>query len=163
MLNYDEGMPTLIWDLLISNIYVGKRYANGYEVSSKGDTRFSALRAKLFDGRTVEEVYQLDVKGYRADFNNWRWAKGKPSKIEYTLREQQNLYTTIWWKYMQEQKDATRDLILRMQEQETIVLTDMFANGNISQAYSISEILNSYILLKIGFKSSKLKIPEFNL
>ena len=38
---------------------------NGYEVSTKGDDRFSALRAKLNDGRTIEEAYQLDVKGYR--------------------------------------------------------------------------------------------------
>ena len=38
---------------------------NSYEVSSQGDTRFSALNAKLKDGRTIEEAYQLDVKGYR--------------------------------------------------------------------------------------------------
>jgi hypothetical protein len=38
---------------------------NSYEVSTAGDSRFSALNAKLKDGRTIEEAYQLDVKGYR--------------------------------------------------------------------------------------------------
>ena len=38
---------------------------NSYEVSTAGDSRFSALNAKLKDGRTIEEAYQLDIKGYR--------------------------------------------------------------------------------------------------
>lgn len=38
---------------------------NGYEVSSQGDKRFSALYARLKDGRTIEEAYQLDVKNFR--------------------------------------------------------------------------------------------------
>lgn len=41
------------------------RKSNFYEVSSKGDKRFSAFYARLKDGRTIEEAYQLDVKGYR--------------------------------------------------------------------------------------------------
>ena len=46
------------------------RYSpNSYEVSTKGDKRFSALNARLKDGRTIEEAYQLDVKGYRQDVN----------------------------------------------------------------------------------------------
>jgi len=39
--------------------------SNSYEVSTAGDSRFSALNAKLKDGRTIEEAYQLDIKGYR--------------------------------------------------------------------------------------------------
>lgn len=35
----------------------------GYEVSSSGDKRFSALFAKMADGRTIEEHYQCDIKG----------------------------------------------------------------------------------------------------
>jgi hypothetical protein len=31
---------------------------NTYEVSSRGDKRFSALYAKLSDGRTIEQAYQ---------------------------------------------------------------------------------------------------------
>ncbi len=33
----------------------------GYEVSSIGDIRFSALFARLEDGRTIEQHYQCDV------------------------------------------------------------------------------------------------------
>lgn len=48
-----------------------------YEVSTFGDKRFSALNARLSDGRTIEEAYQLDVKGYRKFGNDWRLGKGK--------------------------------------------------------------------------------------
>ena len=36
----------------------------GYECSSKGDKRFSALFATMPDGRTIEQWYQCDIKGY---------------------------------------------------------------------------------------------------
>lgn len=51
---------------------------NNYEVSTKGDKRFSALLAELKDGRTIEEAYQLDIKGYRIVSNDWKIGKGKP-------------------------------------------------------------------------------------
>lgn len=56
------------------------RYAaGGYEVSSRGDRRFSALYARLGDGRTIEQAYQLDVKGYRTTgATDWRVGKGRP-------------------------------------------------------------------------------------
>ena len=50
----------------------------GYELSSHGDKRFSALYARLQDGRTIEEAYQLDVKGYRSSPSDRDWRKGKP-------------------------------------------------------------------------------------
>lgn len=36
----------------------------GYDCSTKGDRRFSALVAKMPDGRTIEQWYQCDVKAY---------------------------------------------------------------------------------------------------
>lgn len=54
---------------------------DSYEVSSNGDKRFSALVARLLDGRTIEEAYQLDVKGYRRLGSDWRLGKGKPPMI----------------------------------------------------------------------------------
>lgn len=33
----------------------------GYEVSTKGDPRFSAFNALLADGRSIEQHYQCDV------------------------------------------------------------------------------------------------------
>lgn len=66
-----------------------RKSQNGFEVSTaaknlsaeQGDKRFSAFNAKLKDGRSIEEAYQLDVKGYRIDGNDWRLGKGKPPKI----------------------------------------------------------------------------------
>ena len=64
--------------------YKWSRYSdNSYEVSSQGDKRFSALFAKLKDGRTIEEAYQLDVKGYRQQSNNWKEGKGKAPIIPF--------------------------------------------------------------------------------
>lgn len=71
---------------------------NGFEVSSaarnlppeKGDYRFSAFNAKLKDGRTIEQAYQLDVKGYRVDGNDWRLGKGKPPKIGIRFEQDQS-------------------------------------------------------------------------
>jgi hypothetical protein len=54
-----------------------RHYTGGYECSSSGDRRFSALSARLRDGRTIEEAYQLDLKGYRKYGNDWRLGKGK--------------------------------------------------------------------------------------
>lgn len=37
---------------------------DGYECSSAGDFRFSAFYAIMPDGRSIEQHYQCDVKGY---------------------------------------------------------------------------------------------------
>jgi hypothetical protein len=39
-----------------------------YEVSTKGDKRFSAFNAILPDGLSIEITYQTKIKGY----NTWR-------------------------------------------------------------------------------------------
>lgn len=50
---------------------------NTYEVSTQGDRRFSAFVARLRDGRTIEEAYQLDIKGYRSFSDDVKYGKGK--------------------------------------------------------------------------------------
>lgn len=50
-------------------MYTWQRY-RGYEVSSKGDKRFSAFNAILSDGRSIEQHYQCDVKGYNIGGTN---------------------------------------------------------------------------------------------
>ena len=39
----------------------GRHSRPGYEVSSKGDKRFSAFFARLPNGKTIEFMYQCDV------------------------------------------------------------------------------------------------------
>lgn len=112
---------------------------NNYEVSSQGDKRFSALNAKLKDGRTIEEAYQLDVKGYRIQGDNWKLGKGKPPINGITKNEQWEQYKILWKQYLNENPNLENDLRNKAKNK---VLTDKFANTEISQARALAEILN---------------------
>ena len=122
------------------DVYRWSRFSNNsYEVSSQGDKRFSALYAKLKDGRTIEEAYQLDVKGYRSKSNNWKEGKGKAPIRNITKEEQWNEYKALWKTYLNENPALLEDLIKNANGK---VLTDKFATTDISQARALSEILN---------------------
>jgi len=134
--------------IIKDNDYKWSRYSdNSYEVSSQGDKRFSALIAKLKDGRTIEEAYQLDVKGYRKQGNNWSLGKGKPPIRNITKEQQWNEYKELWKTYLSENPNLLKDL---QQKAKDKVLTDKFASTDISQARALTEILNeqgnSYII-----------------
>lgn len=107
---------------------------NGYEVSSHGDRRFSALFARLADGRTIEEAYQLDVKGYRSVSNNWRTGKGKPSLRDVDLWTE---YLALWLNWADENPDLIEELKIAAAGK---VLTDKFASSSISQARALDII-----------------------
>lgn len=116
------------------------RYApNGYECSSKGDKRFSALFATLPDGRTLEEAYQLDVKGYRALSDDWRFGKGKPPINDKTPAELFDEYLSLWetWAYENPRLIEELELISRGK-----VLTDRFATSHVNQAHALSVIID---------------------
>lgn len=112
--------------------------ANGYECSSKGDKRFSALFAKLLDGRTIEEAYQLDVKGYRTITNNWRDAKGKQPLNGKTQTELWKEYLALWELWSIENPDLIQELEVLSRDK---ILTDMFATSDVNQAHALSEII----------------------
>lgn len=121
--------------------FLWQRYRHnvGYEVSSAGDTRFSALFARLNDGRTIEQAYQLDVKGYRQRGNDWRLGKGqKPLRKGIDLWAE---YKALWQQWAAENPALMREL-RRAAEDEAGVLTDKFASTKISQARALAEILN---------------------
>lgn len=119
-------------------MWTHSRYSNyGYELSSHGDKRFSALFAKLADGRTIEQAYQLDVKGYRTVSNDWRSGKGKPP-----LDRSIDLYAEylkLWKQWAAENPALIEDLRVRA---EGRVLTDKFASSPVSQARALCDILN---------------------
>jgi len=111
----------------------------GYECSSKGDIRFSAFGATLPDGRTIEQHYQCDVKGYDPGGTNWRLGKGKPT----LCKDQDNWseYLNLW----KEWGELNEDLI---EESHHIVagydntLRDTFGWTPINQARALAIILN---------------------
>jgi len=122
----------------------------GYECSSKGDNRFSALFARLPDGRTIEEHYQCDVKGYNPGGTNWREYKGLPPlDTEADLWEE---YLSLWriW------AELNHPLIRELREKCGGVLSDMFANTDISQARALAQIIND-----LNIEEQENKILEF--
>jgi hypothetical protein len=116
------------------------RYApNSYECSSKGDKRFSALFATLSDGRTLEEAYQLDIKGYRSLSDDWRFGKGKPPIVDKTQIELFAEYLALWETWAVENPDLIEELEVVSRGK---VLTDMFATSHINQAHALSLIID---------------------
>jgi hypothetical protein len=114
-----------------------RRHPEGYEVSSRGDSRFSALYARLRDGRTIEEAYQLDVKGYRRVSRDWRTGKGKRPLVP--VEDLYSEYKKLWRQWVLENPRALEDL-RRLSRGR--VLTDVFASSEISQARALAEILD---------------------
>ena len=112
---------------------------NGYECSSHGDKRFSALFAVLPDGRTIEEAYQLDIKGYRKITDDWRAAKGKPPLISITPNELFEKYCALWNEWAVENFELIFELEEKTREK---ILTDKFATTKINQAHALSLIID---------------------
>ena len=111
-----------------------------YEVSSQGDKRFSALSARLKDGRTIEEAYQLDIKGYRSKGDNWRLGKGKPPLNDLTKEQSYDAYKGLWATWLEEYPDLASELKEILYGHE---LTDKFAKTNINQATALTELLST--------------------
>jgi hypothetical protein len=113
----------------------------GYEVSSKGDKRFSALYAIMPDGRSLECHYQLDTqcKGYNPGGTNWKLGKGKPPL---------DPSTNLWEEYLKLWRIWEKDHLPEMQDlKERLVsynnkLSDMFATTEVNQAHALATILN---------------------
>lgn len=118
--------------------FTWSRYG-GYECSTKGDRRFSAFTATLSDGRTIEEHYQCDVKGYDPGGRNWRLGKGKPPL---------NRSTALWERYLAlwaAWADANPQLLAELKsnvEAAGGIVSDRFAVTPINQARALSVILN---------------------
>lgn len=106
-------------------------FSEGYEVSTKGDKRFSALVAKV-DGKTIEYHYQVNIKSY----SSIKEGKGKPP-LNCTPMEAWLAYKKLWDKYLTPELEA--DLRVKA---AGCMLTDIFANGPVSQARALAELLN---------------------
>lgn len=115
----------------------------GYEVSSKGDSRFSALFAGMPDGRTIEQWYQCDVKGYQPGGRDWRLGKGKPSLLQYPEGHLWLMYLSLWRLWTLNNMRLMSEL--REQAiQHNHTLTDCFATTPVNQAHALATILTEW-------------------
>jgi hypothetical protein len=119
-------------------VYTWKRFG-GYEVSTQGDKNYSPFYARLSDGRTIEEAYQLDVKGYRKYGNDPMLGKGKPplDKSKDLWKE----YLALWELWCEENPTLLRWLKIRV-DRHGKILSDRFANTPINQARALAYCLN---------------------
>lgn len=119
-----------------------RRNPKGYEVSSVGDRRFSAFGARMADGRTIEEWYQCDIKGYEPGGTNWKLGKGKPSLITYPDGQLYEMYLSLWrlWAIRHPKLITELNTIARKHN----ILTDCFALTSINQARALAQILNEW-------------------
>ena len=122
-------------------MYTWKRYG-GYEVSTKGDKRFSAFNAIMPDGRSIEIHYQCDVKGYDVGGTNWRLGKGKPPITPISKEAQWRAYLQLWIEWSVHNDKLIYEL-KELADKHNKVLSDMFANTSINQARALAEILNT--------------------
>lgn len=97
-----------------------------YEVSSKGDRRFSAFYARLNDGRTIEQAYQ-SAKGT---------GKGRPAKDpNFAYWE---TYKGLWDQWADENPALLAELAVIA---KTRTLVDSFARTENNQARALSVII----------------------
>lgn len=113
----------------------------GYEVSTKGDKRYSALCARLEDGRTIEAHYQCDIKGYQPGGTNFKLGKGKPPLVNISQEDLYNQYKALWIEYFCLNPQLL-DELMKLAKEYDYCLTDCFARTEINQARAISDILN---------------------
>lgn len=120
----------------------------GYEVSSKGDHRFSAFNARFpseyFGGRTIEEIYQCCVKGYDPGGTDWRKGKGKPPlNLNVNLWKE---YLNLWMLWSSLNMGMMRELYINVSLPENnFVLSDMFSSSDVNQARALAECLNDLL------------------
>lgn len=121
----------------------GRHHPGGYEVSSKGDVTYSALSARMSDGRTIEQWYQCDVKGYEPGGTNWRLGKGKKSLINYPGDHRWQMYLSLWKFWIIRNPQAFTRLA-ELVPQHDWTLTDRFASTDINQARALATLLNEW-------------------
>jgi len=118
--------------------------SNGYEVSTLGDKRFSALVATMPDGRTIEQWYQCDIKGYNLGGRNWRLGKGKPPLIGWTKEQLYDMYLSLWRLWAIHNSNLMIELKQHAEANHNH-LKDTFAKaGSVNQARALAQILNEW-------------------
>ena len=127
--------------------------SNGYEVSTRGDRRFSALVATFkpgtiidgvdVGGKTIEHVYQNVIKksskGKAPAKNSKLYNESLKTNEEREDFSYQKGYLPLWKEWAKQNPELMAELKEKSQGK---VLTDQFANTRVSQARALAEILN---------------------
>lgn len=133
-------------DVLKGRIYSWRR-RGGYEVSTKGDKRFSALNAIMPDGRSLEEHYQCDIKGYDVGGTNWKIGKGRPPMDK--SKDLLPLYIDLWRTWAKNNPQLIEELSV-LATKKDFTLSDCFAATEVNQAHALAVILNERTLAWAG-------------
>lgn len=157
--NFTNELSTILKNL-DTEIQWARIASNNYEVSSKGDRRFSALYATFkpgtiidgvdVSGKTIEDVYQNVIKK-----SGKGQAPAKDSKLYNeslkTQKEREDFsYTNGYLPLWQEWARQNPELIEELREKaKGKILTDQFANTRVSQARALADILNLSTLPQI--------------
>jgi hypothetical protein len=128
-------MKKRLWYNFDKKYQWARRDKEGYEVSTKGDRRFSAFNA-FVDGKSIEYIYQVEYKGYPTI----REGKGHSPKMGQTKEQSWEFYLSLWEKWATENEDLIYELAITTQPVR--ILTDMFATTPINQAHALVVILN---------------------
>lgn len=119
----------------------------GYEVSSRGDSRYSALYAYMPDGRTIEQWYQCDIKGYDIGGTDWAKGKGKEPLVKYLPGQLYQMYLALWRVWAMHNPGLLIELYEKTKQQR--VLSDRFASNqlhSVNQARALAQIMNEWVL-----------------
>lgn len=127
---------------------------NSYEVSTQGDSRFSALKAKFkpgtiidgvdVSGMTIENVYQSVIKksgkGKAPSADSKLYNPELKTKAEQEDFSYRGGYLPLWQEWARQNPELIQEL---REKSAGKVLTDKFASTRVSQARALAEILNS--------------------
>ena len=137
--DWKDQLNTLLKKLKTAKVQNKKQKSpnnNGtYEVSSKGDRRFSALYAKFKDGDSVELKW-AKAKGY----NSIKEAKNKKAKV--ANFNYWKTYLGIWQAWARENPDLIESL---RKDSKGRTLSDKLAKTTNNQARALTEILKNGI------------------
>lgn len=107
---------------------------------AKATAAFSAFNAIMPDGRSIEQHYQCDVKGYDPGGHNWRLGKGRPPLD--TSKDLWGEYLALWRQWAQHNPRLIEELY-DLASNHGAVLSDRFATTPVNQAHALATILNA--------------------
>lgn len=139
---------------LVQETQWARTATNSYEVSTQGDSRFSALRAKFkpgtiidgvdVSGMTIENVYQSVIKKSGKGRAPSRESKLYNPELKTKTEQEDFSYEEGYLPLWQEWARQNPELIQELREKSAgKVLTDKFASTRVSQARALAEILNN--------------------